>query len=476
VKIRLLPKNKSGESTIDTAVLKKFLIAYYPLLSVLIGFMLVSLSVGPYHNGDTAWEYDAVSGVTKYGLPYANSSYLIDQPPLGFYIQAGFLTAFGTSITNGTFLVTLFGLGSVILVYLIAMALYNQTTGFFAAAFFAFSPWHIILSRSFLIDGVCLFFSLLSLFIGIIAIRRDSFKLILTSGIVFAAAFNTKLYAGFILIPLLALFIYHRPINFKRTVSWVTAFSLPALVTSYLWYQIIAGTGLISIFSHADFVIHEPTSIAPSYFFVSNFLVSYGLGWFFIDAVILSLIAGLAFRRVFPKLLVFDAVFVVAIIFVLGVNTFLGTTLNLNAPYLNAIKYDYQALPFFCLLAASLITKSISLFNSGKTKPKLNKIVFFLVASAGFILVTVTLLYNMRYVYLLAGWNYLLFRVEPNVNLGYSLFSSSPIGVNSVMMGLQFFGFATAVSGIIWASRHRISLWFKLSRRTLREKRLGNNF
>ena len=58
-------------------------------------------------------------GVTKYGLPYANSSYLIDQPPLGFYIQAGFLTAFGTSINNGTFLVTLFGLGSVILVYLI---------------------------------------------------------------------------------------------------------------------------------------------------------------------------------------------------------------------------------------------------------------------------------------------------------------------------------------------------------------------
>ena len=189
-----------------------------------------------------------------------------------------------------------------------------------------------------------------------------------------------------------------------------------------------------------------------------------------------SLIAGLALRRVFPKFLVFDTIFVVAIIFVLGVNTFLGTTLNLNAPYLNAIKYDYQALPFFCLLAASLITKSISLFNSGKTKPKLNKIIFFLVASAGFILVTSTLLYNMRYVYLLAGWNYLLFRVEPNVNLGYSLFNSSPIGADSVMMGLQFFGFAIALSGIIWASRHRISFLFKLSRRALREKRIGNSF
>ena len=426
MKIRLLPTFKSGENTFDTAVLKKFFITYYPLFSVLIGFMLVSLSVGPYHNGDTAWEYDAVSGVTKYGLPYANSSYLINQPPLGFYIQAGFLTAFGTSITNGTFLVTLFGLGSVVLVYLIGKALYNRTTGFFAAALFAFSPWHIILSRTFLIDGVCLFFSLLSLFVGIIAIRRDSFKLILASGIIFAAAFSTKLYAVFILVPLLALFLYHGPRNAKRIVSWVASFCLPATVASYLWYQTITGTGLISIFTHADFVIQEPTSIAPSYFFVSNFLVSYGLGWFFIDAVILSLIACLALRRLFPKFLVSDAICVAAILFVVGVNTFLGTTLDLKAPYLNAIKYDYQALPFFCFLAGSLITKSISFFNLGKTKPKLNKVVFFLIASAGFILVAATLLYNMRYVNLFSSSNYLLFRVEPNVNFGYSLFNSAP--------------------------------------------------
>jgi 4-amino-4-deoxy-L-arabinose transferase-like glycosyltransferase len=469
VKIRLLPTYKSGESNFDTAVLKKFLIAYYPLLSVIIGFMLVSLSVGPYLNGDTAWEYDAVSGVKKYGLPYANGSYLIDQPPLGFYIQAGFLTAFGTSINNGTFLVTLFGLGSVVLMYLIGKALYNRTTGFFAAALLAFSPWHIILSRAFLIDGVCLFFSLLSLFIGIIAIRRNSFKLFLASGIVFAAAFNTKLYAIFILIPLLVLFLYYGPRTLKRTVIWLVVFSLPVLAASYLWYQIIAGTGLNSIFTHADFVIHAPTSIAPSYFFVSNFLVSYGLGWFFVDAAIFSLIACLALRHIFPKFLVFDLTCVAAIIFVIGVNTFLGTTLNLKAPYLNAIKYDYQALPFFCFLAASLITKSISVLNLAKTKPKLSKIIFFIIASTGFIIVAATLLYNMRYVYLLSGWNYLLFRVEPNVNFGYSLFNSSPIGTNSVMMGLQLFGFAIALSGITWASRHKISTLIKLSRQRKNE-------
>lgn len=182
---RMVRTYLSGGYPFDKASLKKLLSENYPLLSILIGFMLVALSIGPYHNGDTAWEFDAVSGVMKWGLPYANGFFLIDQPPLGFYIQAIFFEGFGYSINNGTFLVTLFGLGCVILVYGIGRAAYNKTTGFFAATLFAFSPWHLILSRSFLIDTQCLFFSLLSLFLGIIAVHKGSFKLFIVSGIFF---------------------------------------------------------------------------------------------------------------------------------------------------------------------------------------------------------------------------------------------------------------------------------------------------
>ncbi len=45
--------------------LKRQLAENYPLLAILVGFMLVSLSIGPYVNGDTAWEYDAASGVLR---------------------------------------------------------------------------------------------------------------------------------------------------------------------------------------------------------------------------------------------------------------------------------------------------------------------------------------------------------------------------------------------------------------------------
>jgi 4-amino-4-deoxy-L-arabinose transferase-like glycosyltransferase len=456
VKTRLLSTSTTVGFSKNKANVKFFFNQHYPLIAILLGFILVSMSVGPFHNGDSAWEYDATSGVTKYGLPFANESYLINQPPLGFYIQASFLSTVGSSINNGTFLVTLFGLGCIILVFLIGNTIYNRTTGYFAALLIAFSSWHIILSRTFLIDTLCLFFSLLSLFVGIIAIRKDSIKLLIASGLIFAAAFNTKLYAIFILVPLFALFLYFGPRKVKRIGIWVTVFSLPTLLTSYLWYETITGVGLNAILNHADFVIHEPTSIVPSYSFVSNFLVSYGLGWFFIDATILSLIVCLALRRTSPRLMVFDSICIATIAVVAGINIFLGTTLDLKAPYLNAVKYEYQALPFFCLLAASLITKSISMFNLSKAKPKKRKLVGYFVSAAGFALLAATIFYNMNYIHLISQWDYLLFRVEPNVNFGYSLFNSTPTPPSSILMQLQYFGFALAFSSLIWIGKPKI--------------------
>ncbi len=442
--------------------IKKIVGENYPIISIIVGYMLVALSIGPYHNGDTAWEYDAVSGVMKYGLPYANGFNLIDQPPLGFYIQAVFFLAFGSSINNGTFLVTLFGLGSVLLVYGIGKNAYNKTIGLLAATLFAFSPWHLILSRTFLIDAQCLFFSLSSLFVGIIAIRRDSLRLLFISGIIFAISFNTKLYAIFILIPLLLFFLFNKSINLKHTISWLGTFSLPVLFFSFLWYQIVSGLGVNSVISHTDFIVNNPSVVIPSMFFVSNFLINYGLGWFFIDAAILSLLIYLVRRRLLPKSMVFDVTCLAVIICVIGVDTYLGAGLNLKAPYLNAIKYDYHALPFLSFLAASLIGKSISLFDLRKTEKKLSKLTVSLVASIGLVLVSAAILYNMYYVHLFSTWNYLIFRVEPDVNMGYSLFNSAPISENSNLMCIQYVGFAFLISGLLWAGRHKIARLIKI--------------
>jgi uncharacterized membrane protein len=434
---------------------RKLLIESIPLLTVLAAYLLVAVSLGPYSNGDTAWEFDATQGVLHYGLPYAHGFYLMDQPPLGFYIQAAFATVFGLNINYGTFLVTLFGLGCVALLYAIGTALYNKTTGYFAALLFALSPWHLILSRSFLIDTPCLFFSLLTLFAGILAVNRNSLKLCLVTGVVFAAAFLTKLYAVYMLIPLGALFVLKGPKNLRQTLSWVLAFVAPALAASVLWYDTVTGIGLMSIFRHADFNFYNTANVTPTYFFVNDFLVNI-LGWFFIDATILSLVFCLVQRRLFKRYLFFDLTCLVTILVVLSVNIYLGATLDLKSPYLNTIKYAYQSLPFFSLLVASLITKSLSLHDAGKTRLKLGKAASKLAAYAGVGLVAASLLYSMWYEHLFSTWNYMIFRVQPNFNFGYSLFNWVPITVGNPLMAAQYVGFAVALSGVVWVSRHKL--------------------
>lgn len=450
-------KNMSIDYRSNNTRIREFFAEYYPLLSVLIGYLLVATAAGPYQNGDTAWEYDSVLGVLTQGLPVANGGYLIDQPPLGFYLQASFAKVFGLSISNGTFLVTLFGLGSIILVYLIGRMAYNKTTGVLASLLFALNPWNIVISRSFLIDVPCLFFSLLSIFVGLIALRRGSLKLFVISGIVFALAFSTKLYAVFALIPIIAALFYYRP-RTKGLPLWLTVFFLPTVVASLIWYNGIAKIGVLSIFIHPDLYTVNPNPMPSTYLFSTDFLVSYGLGWLFVDAVVLSLVYGVFQRRVLRKFFFFDLISLLVIAVVLGVSTWLGATLDLNAPFMNSFKYDYQALPFFCFLAASLASKSSSLLKNREGKRKLFKAGLVVSALSGFILLAGTVYYNMHYTQMFTSWDYLLFRVEPSSNQGYSLFNYAPIPQNSPLTVVQIFGFVVAISGVIWMARHQLAI------------------
>ena len=137
---------------------RKLLIDNYSLLAILIGVALISVSIGPFGNADTEWEYEAALGVMRWGMPYASTfGNMINQPPLGFYIEAVFFTFFRASIGTGVVLVTLMGLGSIIALYKIGDVLYGKATGLAAVALFALSPWELVLSRAFLIDVQCLF-------------------------------------------------------------------------------------------------------------------------------------------------------------------------------------------------------------------------------------------------------------------------------------------------------------------------------
>jgi len=426
----------------------------YPLLGILIGTVLVSASLGPLHNIDTQLEFDAATGVIKWGLPYITYKNMINQPPLGFYAEAWFLRVFGLSYNTGVTLITLIGLGCTVLVYQLGKTLYGKPTATLAAALFALTPWQFALSRSFLIDAQCLFFSLLSLLVGIYAIRKDSFILFMLSGTLFATALLTKFFAVFTLIPLTFFYFYHRPSKLRR-VPAVVAYFLPTLLFLFMWYVPITGRGLNSIIVIEDFNNFNPVGTVPSPFFIINYLLE-GLGALFLIATALSLIVSLAHRRLFAKLLPFDLMCLATILAVGSVNTFLAVGLNLNAPYISPIKYDYQFLPFFSLLAASIVGKCFLLFNSAKSKGKLGKLLFS-IASVGLVLLAASMLLNMNFVNQNSTGEYWLFRVERNQYVGYSFINSAPIEENSLLMSVQYLGFAFVLSGLVWASRHKLA-------------------
>ncbi|MCX8150517.1 MAG: glycosyltransferase family 39 protein [Candidatus Bathyarchaeota archaeon] len=441
-----------------------------PLLSVLIGTALILVAIGPFENGDTEWEFQATSGVLRWGMPYVKDiGNMMDQPPLGFYTAALFLKAFGASADTGVILVTLFGLGSIIVLYKLGKTFYGENTGLFAAALFALTPWYLILSRSFLIDTQCLFLSLLCFFVGILAVRKESGKLAVGAGVLFAAALLTKLYAVFILIPLAMFYFFFRK-KLKRSLNLVVGFCLPSLVFVLLWYEVISGQGVLSVFNHGDFSNPNYANVVPSYFFVINFLGDYGLGWFLLAASTLSLGIGIIGRKHFAKTFTFDLIYIAIIVLVVSVNTFLGATLNLKSPYNNAIKFDYQLLPFFSLAAASLAGKCLTIFNYAKTKTTFKKWFLFTVGLAGIFLLSAAFFVNIQAAQQLSRSDYLIFKVERNVDVGYSLFNFDLAANSNQTQSIQYIGFTLILFGCLWQLRQKIWDAFQPMRRWIKTK------
>ena len=437
------------------------------IIILLLGVTFISMSIGPFQNPDTVWEFKAANGVINWGIPFVEvEGSLINQPPLGFYTQGLFLSIFGISIETGAILVMLFGLGCTFLVYQIGKIVYSTQTGLLASAFFALTPWQLVLSNTFLIDTQCLFFSLLSLYLAILAFTNNSNRLLFTSGIIFALAFYTKLFAIFILIPISLFFLYLQKERLAKIPIKLFVFFFPLILATLIWYIVVFNMmpswlpkGLGYMFNHSDFSDVNPPEVYPTYSFISTFLFNYALGYFFVITVIISLIVNLAFRKQISKRIsIIDFIFFIPIIIILALTAILGVMLNLKVPYTSVIKYAYQTLPFFSLIAASLAYKIFSLITfKKKSKSQI------IISVSGSLLIIMTLLGNIYSANKLSTTEFLIFRVEPDRLLGYSFDNFHAITYNSPLMYLQYFGFIIVMFSLIYSIKDRIFNYWKLS-------------
>ena len=412
--------------------------------------------MGPFQTLDTKLEFDTTRSILRAGWPILPSTgEILNEPPLGFYTAAVFLKVFGFTMSNAVNLVTIFGVACAVVVYFIGKEFYSKAAGLLSAAFFALAPWNLFLSRAFLIDAQCLFLSLVCLFFGIRAIHKDSSRLALVSGVFFATALLTKLYAAFILVPLLLLYLYHRPTKPKLMLSQLAAFSFPAVYGNLLWYQVFLREDLFAyIFYHNDFKDINFVGVDASYSFILNFLVNYGVGFLFVAAVVFSLAVGLSFWKHLPrKFPAFDLICLVSLLAILGVNMYLGVNLNLKAPYTSAVKFSYQSLPFFSLLAGSLAAKSLAFLNYAGNGFKLKKILAGSMAVLCVFFLFAPLIVNMNTANELSLTSYIVFQVQPGQDLGYSFYVEQPTSSDSLLMVGQFVGFGLIMIGLLWAFR-----------------------
>ncbi len=376
--------------------------------------------MGTYTNWDAKLEYEAVTSILTRGFPYVTTGLMINQPPLGFYTAAFALAALGESYLNCVGVATAFGLGCVVLLYVLGTLLYGKKTGLVASALFGLVPWHVYMSKIFLIDNQYLFLGLLFLIMGILAVKHNSEKLVVSAGVFFALAFLTKLYAVLMLIPLVLIVLLNRKeSNFKLTARKVALFILPSIILQMIWFGVFANQNFFGVYFSSDFT--HPELIANPTLEFLPIILSKSAGMFLFIALFLSLALSIIYRKKLAVFLRSDTASLGTVLIIMGLDMLLVVGFNLTVPYVSAIKYNYTALPFFCLLAASLADKSAVLINSIKRKKK--DLLIPVLVGAGLVLLFSSMTENTIF---LNGWTgFVAFGVDSVTYYGFNLFSEA---------------------------------------------------
>jgi 4-amino-4-deoxy-L-arabinose transferase-like glycosyltransferase len=427
---------------VDTKSFRFLASEHYPIFGVLLGALFVVLSTSTYTNWDAQLEYQAASSVVTQGFPYVANGLMINQPPLGFYMNAPAFHAFGLSYLNGVGVATAFGLGCILLVYALGALLYGKQTGLVAAALFGIIPWHVYISRIFLIDNQNLFFSLLFLIAGILALRKNSQKLTLAAGVFFAMALLTKLFAVFALVPMLLIILLQRKeAGFKPSLRSILVFILPTLLSQAIWFGGFANQNFFGVYFSSD--ITHPVLVAnPNPLFLPIILVN-SAGYLLFAAGLFSLALTILYRKRLAKNLWLDTVCMGTIGVVAGLNLLLVFGLHLTVPYVSVFKYNYFALPFYCFLAASLVTKGSLLVSSTVWKKKASLVKPTLVG-IGIVLLFSSLLESMLFLFKWVG--FASFGVDSVTYYPFDVFSGPMSGY---FVSLHYAGFVLIALSLV---------------------------
>ena len=170
-----------------------------------------------------------------------------DHPPLVFLIQHVSIRAFGDTPFAIRFPSAVFGVLSVLLVYIIGARYFDKRAALLGALFLAVTVSHVYISRLALQEATIIFFILLTLYSIIRTLDRDRYFLLL--GVSLGLALLTK-FTALILIPVIFVFYYiFKRRTFRNKHFWKGLLIALLLFTPVIYYNI----RLYQAVGHFDF-------------------------------------------------------------------------------------------------------------------------------------------------------------------------------------------------------------------------------
>jgi 4-amino-4-deoxy-L-arabinose transferase-like glycosyltransferase len=112
--------------------------------------------------------------------------------PLLFQVLASPFYRHGTPDVVGRYLTAAFGMGTVVLVFLLGRVMYGRRVGAIAALLLACMPYHVVISRQILLDGPMTFFATASLLCLAVFVRTEHRRWLIMSGACLGLAALTK--------------------------------------------------------------------------------------------------------------------------------------------------------------------------------------------------------------------------------------------------------------------------------------------
>jgi 4-amino-4-deoxy-L-arabinose transferase-like glycosyltransferase len=160
----------------------------------------------------------------------------VDKPPLALWLQVASVELFGFSPLSLLLPQAVEGIASVTLIYYLVRRRFDAWAALFAALVMAITPIGVAINRYNDVDGCLVLLLLLAAWAFSVAAERGSRRYLLLAVLFASLAFNAKMLAAFVVLPVFYLvYLLGTKISLRRRVLDLSLASVPLLALSLSW-------------------------------------------------------------------------------------------------------------------------------------------------------------------------------------------------------------------------------------------------